>query len=260
MTSLDKFRTKISEGRPVFGVVLRSSETGVSELVAHTGLGFAWIGKEHSTLSMREVEGLVAALKNQDRVCLVRVPRNEANCLGKVVDMGADIVNAANVATPQQAEQVVRNARYYPAGRRSFSPASRSRRQGMDALSGERMREPNARSMVMLQIEPRKGMENLDRIARTKGVDTPFLGLGDLNQDLGIPGEFRRPQIAHSIERFSRVVCETGRIGAIPAMDTDVMNYCIGLGLRMISCAVDTALLREGLKHLRQRICSEVES
>lgn len=256
---LNNFKAKILEGHPVFGVVLRSPEVAFAELVGLTGFDFAWIDMEHSIMSLKQVETLIITLENQRCISLVRVSGNEADYIGKVLDMGADIVNVPHIETIEEAQQVVQNAKYFPVGRRGFSSCSRANKQGIDVLDKEKMQQKNNENMVMVQIESRKGMQNLDQIAQVEGIDILFLGLGDLSQDLGIPGQFQHSAIIEAINQFCQAVSKTGKIGAVPVADPDRINYYIDLGLRMICCGVDIILIKDALKRLMKNIHSRVK-
>jgi 2-dehydro-3-deoxyglucarate aldolase/4-hydroxy-2-oxoheptanedioate aldolase len=155
---------------------------------------------------------------------------------------------------------VVHGAKYFPMGRRGFSSCSRANRQGIDALSLETMRRINGENLVMVQVESKKGMENVREIAQVDGIDILFLGLGDLSQDFGIPGQFGHPKIMGAIREFSGAVSEAGKTAGAPVSDPERIDEFVRLGFRLFSCGVDVILFKNALQHLIQNINSRVRA
>ena len=260
MNTTDTFRNKLLSGKPVFGVVLKTPEIAFAELAGLTGFDFAWIDMEHSALNIREVETLVVTLENQGCASLVRLSENNPNLIGQVLDTGALMIDVPHVETQEDAEKVVLGAKYHPRGQRGFSSSSRITRQGLGRLDGARMAEENARNMVMAQIESKTAVENVSRIAGVDGIDILFLGLGDLSQDLGVPGEFRHPLLRDQVERFSKAVCPTGKILATIVPDPNDLEAYFRLGFRLFTCGTDIGLLGDALRTRLETIRSKLPS
>jgi len=247
MTGPKSLRERLAEGRAALGVVLRGVDTAVAELVGLVGFDFAWIDMEHSAMGFRDVEHLVLALDNRGCVPVVRVRHNEPNAIGQALDLGAEVVVVPHVDTAADAARAVAGAKYFPVGHRGFSSAGRSNRQGMDAITPEAMDGQNRRSMLMVQIESRAAVAGVDEIAAVDGVDILFLGLGDLCQDLGVPGRADDPRCRRAAEAVSRAARATGRIAATVLGDPADLDRWTGLGFRLFCCGVDVLLMRDAL-------------
>jgi 4-hydroxy-2-oxoheptanedioate aldolase len=248
MADFRDFRNKLRARQPRLGVVLRSAERAFAELVGLTGYDFAWIDMEHSCLELRDVETLILTLENAGCIPLVRVAGNVSQAIGQVLDMGARIVNVPHVDTVAEAEQAVRSAKYYPLGARGFSSCSRSNRQGLERLDETTMRKMNEESLVMVQVESAQGMQNLRAIAAVAGVDVLFLGLGDLSQDLGLPGDFQHPRLRDCAREFAQIVHQAGKISAIPLGNPAWAKEYAAWGFSMMCCGVDILLMRRALE------------
>ncbi|OPY89033.1 MAG: 2-keto-3-deoxy-L-rhamnonate aldolase [Smithella sp. PtaU1.Bin162] len=57
-------------------------------------------------------------------------------------------------------------------------------------------------SVVIVQIEHIKAIENLEAILCTSGVDGTFVGPYDLSGSLGCPGEFDRPEVRQALQHY----------------------------------------------------------
>lgn len=237
-----RFRERLAKRKPVFGIALTTAETAFAEIAAETGFDFAWIETEHTTISLAEVEHLVIALENRGCVPLVRVRTNEPNIIGQTLDMGARIVNIPHVDTVDEARQAVAAAKYYPMGRRGYASTTRSTRRGFDRLDIPFMTRKNAETMLMVQIESVKAVENADAIAALDGVDALFVGYADLCQDMGIAPDPKHPDCAHAIRDVGAAIRRHGKQGMFIAADPADIPYYADLGFRMIVAGMDTRL------------------
>lgn len=249
------FKRKLISREPVFGIALRGAETAVAELTAMTGFDFAWIDMEHSTLTFKDAERLIVTLENKGCVPLVRVPENNANAIGQVLDLGARIVNVPHIETAQDAAMAVKAAKYFPAGKRGISSCSRSNSQGLQPLDQKTMKITNAQNLVMVQIESAEALANLDSIAATQGVDILFLGLGDLSQDIGLPGQHQAPVCRRAIKKTGAAIQRAGRIGALFADTPQKTAHYRTLGFSMFICGIDVLLAKNALRQLHDELC-----
>ncbi len=124
----------------------------------------------------------------------MRVPATEYHFVARALDAGALGVMVPLVDTAEQAQRIVSFTRYPPEGRRgaAFGFAHDDYQGGEVA---EKMRAIHERTLVICMIETRAGLENVEAIAAVAGVDVLWLGHFDLTNFLGIPGQFRSPEV-----------------------------------------------------------------
>jgi 4-hydroxy-2-oxoheptanedioate aldolase len=245
------FAQRMAAGEPLLGVVLRSTDPALAELVGLAGFDFGWIDLEHSPLALRDVQAAVTALELRGCVPLVRVPSQDPNLIGQVLDMGARIVDVPHVESREQALAIVRAARFAPKGLRGFSSTTRANRFGGETGSPENLERQNRSTLVMVQIESRMGMERLEGIADLAGIDILFLGTGDLGQDLGVPGQRSHPLIQEACRRFVECALRAGKRAALPIGTPAELRERRKQGFSVFTCGVDLALLRTTLEALQ---------
>jgi 2-keto-3-deoxy-L-rhamnonate aldolase RhmA len=244
------FREKLAAGAPLFGLVLQNPVTAFAELIALSGFDFAWIDMEHTAMSFQDIERMIIALELHGCIPLVRVRENEPNQIGQVLDMGARIVNIPHVDTAGDARRAVYGAKYYPLGRRGYATVSRSTRHGMANLDIEMMREKNERTLLMVQIESEEAVRNAEEIAGVEGVDVVFIGYADLSQDMGINPDPLHPRCEEAAMRVGRALKRTGKPGAFFVSDPGRVPFYRDMGFTMISCGIDTLLLKNAAEKL----------
>ena len=95
---------------------------------------------------------------------------------------------APRVESAEEAAAIVRHCRFAPAGDRGV--AATFPHFGMRPIAlGDAVRELADATMVVVQIESKRGLANADLIAATAGVDVLLVGCTDLSVEIGKPAE-----------------------------------------------------------------------
>ena len=92
----------------------------------------------------------------------------------------------------EEAEKAVQYARYAPEGQRGISPYW-AMLAGLDF--NDVVRSANEETVLVLQIESKEAYENIDEIAKVKGIDVLFVGPTDLSATLGVITETNSPEV-----------------------------------------------------------------
>ena len=194
-------------------------------------------------MTFADVEQIIIALENSGSVPLVRVRENDANCIGQVLDMGARIVAVPHVDNAADARRAVQSAKYYPLGRRGYSTCNRSTRQGMQRLDLATMKEQNASTMLMVQIESEEAVRNAAEIAGVEGIAILFIGSADLSQDMGISPDLASEMQA-AVATVSKAIKAAGKIGGLTVSDPSSVASYSDLGFNLICCGLDTLVFK----------------
>jgi 4-hydroxy-2-oxoheptanedioate aldolase len=123
---------------------------------------------------------MIQAIELSGGTPIVRVPWNEPGIIGKSLDAGAHGVIVPMVNTREQAEAVVRSARYVPDGARSWGPVMAGMRHA------DNREWAGANVAVIPMIETTEAIANLDDILSVPGVDAIYVGPADLAISLGL--------------------------------------------------------------------------
>ena len=147
------------------------------------------------------------------------------------------------VQTVEEAEQAVASTRYPPRGVRGFASASRSSRFGRVKDYHTRCEEEIC---VLVQIETKQGLDNLEAIAGVEGVDGVFIGPGDLSAGLGYLGDQGNPAFRPVLEDAMRRIKATGKAPGILTGDEALARRCIELGCLFTAVGADSGILARG--------------
>lgn len=247
-------RLRIEGGGPALGLVCRTLSPVVVELIGLAGFDFVWIDMEHTAADLALVEHLCRAADAVGIESLVRVPdKSPANIL-RVLEAGAGIVNVPGVEERAEAEAVVRAAKYHPIGKRGYCTSSRGSGYGLGKKAEQIFRAANERVMTMVQIESVRGVENAAQICSVSGLDVVFIGVGDLSQDLGVPGQLDHPKVVDSVERVLEAIVAGGKTAAVQAETAEAARRWLERGVSILSCGVDIPIIGKSFLRIREEL------
>jgi 4-hydroxy-2-oxoheptanedioate aldolase len=236
-------KDKVQKGDPVFGTLLPIPSPEVVEILGLAGYEFLMLDMEHGPITVDVLGGLVRACRAVGVVPMARVPEDHPKTILRALDVGCVGVMVPQVETPQQAQAAVAATRYAPAGTRSLAGATAAASWGKTPLS-DHIAASNAAAMSVLQIETRRGLEAVEAIARTPGVDVLFIGPSDLSQSLGHPGAPNHPDVQAAIRRIIGAGRAAGvAVGMLTLTPDDVRTYS-ALGTTVFLDSLPRLLLR----------------
>lgn len=127
-----------------------------------------------------------------------------------------------------------------PRGRRTYGPVRAAMATGS--------REPADLEQVVcaVMVETVEGLERLDEIAETEGVDAIYVGPADLALALGLPPAYERDEPLHqeAIESILHACQRHGVVGGIHCADGAMASRRQTQGFRMMTVVNDLALVR----------------
>lgn len=199
LNNLEKFLEKTRSGETASGIVITSCDAALSELAADCGCDFVWIDMEHSPLTIVDVMHHVMALRGTSCAPFVRVASNLPHLLKPVLDLAPAAVIVPMVNTAEDAAAAIRACRY-PAdgGERGFA-LRRADGYGRDSL-GRYLDISRNEPLVIVQIEHREAVCNIDEILHLEELGGVCIGPCDLSASCGKPGNFDDPEIAAAID------------------------------------------------------------
>ncbi len=240
-------RRRLTEGRTAIGHMLMEFGTrGVAKIVEAAGTDFVLLDMEHSGIGLERIADLLAWFKATPLAPVVRVPGSLYHFIARCLDAGALGVMAPNVESAEQARTVVGAAKYAPEGHRGLGLGT-AHNDYVPPRPAEYLREANANTTVICQIESVRGLENLDAIASVPGVDVLWVGQFDLTQSMGIVAEFDHPGFLEALARIAAVARGHGKAAGAQPGNREQAAEWMKLGYNVISCSSDIAVYRTAL-------------
>ena len=213
-----------------------------AETMSSLGFDYLCVDLQHGMLSYDDLKYMLPAISNYDSVPFVRVPWNEPYEIMKALDAGAYGVIVPMVNNREEAALAVDSCRYPPDGHRSFGPIRAAMYGGRGYAQGA-----NEQIACIAMVETADGIDNLDEIASTPGLDGIYIGPSDLGYALGlspITGSQDEKHIA-TVEKI-RLTCKKHGIAAgIHTGSLDVTKNYLEQGFNMVTLGTDSAFLAQ---------------
>jgi 4-hydroxy-2-oxoheptanedioate aldolase len=209
MAELAGLRRRLQEPEPLTGALLSLPEPAVATILGTSGFDYVVIDAEHGPFTLASLRGVVEALAPTAVHTIVRVAANDPTVIKQTLELGVDGIQVPGVGSAADAAAAVRAIRYSPEGERGIG-VGRSTRYGLD-LPGY-LHEANARTAALVMIEDAAGVDAIEAIAATPGVDAIIVGPLDLSADLGVIGQTEHPRVTAAVER----IVAAGRAAGVP--------------------------------------------
>jgi 4-hydroxy-2-oxoheptanedioate aldolase len=206
-------KQKLFEGKQIFGYTISRLDVKLyCEVAQHWD--FIWFEMQHSTMSYRDVEEMIAACPRPVATPIVRVPDEFESSLQKATDIGALGIVIPTVDTVEKAVAGARYSRYPPEGRRSSGAGQAASIWGVNGVDYRKTINDNM--LVIVQIETPVGVSNAFNIASVQGVDVLLGSTGDMQNFSGLePGD---PEYQMFFTRIHDATLKAGKfLGAVPA-------------------------------------------
>jgi 4-hydroxy-2-oxoheptanedioate aldolase len=163
------------------GAWLSLANPYTAEALGHAGFDWVCIDLQHGQAVESDLRVLLPALHAGGATPLVRVASHEPSGIMRALDAGALGVIVPLVNTADEAAAAVAACRYPPAGKRSCGPL---RTAIHDAPFDPAVNDGEIACIAM--IETQAGLDNLEAILATPGLDALYIGPSDLAFALGL--------------------------------------------------------------------------
>lgn len=228
---------RLRQGAVVCSIKSNLSDSRAAEIAGLAGFDCYWTDMEHVPNDLGQIEKQILAAKAYQMDIIVRVSRGSYSSLVWPLEMDATGIMVPHVMSLADARQIVQMTRFHPIGKR---PVDGGNADGAFCAIdfNQYLEQANRNRLLIVQIEDREPLAELDEIAALPGIDMLFFGPGDFSQSIGHPGEWDNPLI----EETRRLIAETairhgkfaGTVGGIGSMD-----HLIDLGYRFINIGAD---------------------
>ncbi len=241
-------KSRLQKDRVVFGTMIRMVRSPeVVPVLAAAGWDFAVVDTEHCAFNPETLKELALVASYEKFDLLVRVPDKHYHQLAQTLDFGASGLIIPRVETAEQAALIVQSTKYFPLGQRGASKTSIGARFP-DCDTMEYLEWANQETLIVVQIESERGVENADEILAFEGIDAVMIGPFDLSQSMGIPGQMDEPSLKDACRRVIEACQRNGVAPGIHLQSYEAVERWVKEGMRFITFQYDMSLLRNSSK------------
>jgi 4-hydroxy-2-oxoheptanedioate aldolase len=234
------FKEGLKAGRQQVGLWVSLASPYSTEIVAGSGFDWLLLDGEHSPNDPPTVLPQLQAAAAYPVSTIVRPAWNDKVLIKRYLDVGAQSLLVPYVQTEEEARQAVEAVRFPLRGVRGVAGTTRAARFGRVKDYAKRAEEAIC---LLVQVETRLGLDNLEAIARTDGIDGVFIGPADLAAGLGHLGDMHHAEVQSAIQDAIKRIKACGKPAGILAMDEATARRYIEWGTLFTAVGMDAAIL-----------------
>lgn len=241
------FKEAILQGKPQLGLWISLCSNYAAESIATAGYDWVLLDMEHSPSDMATILGQLQAMQGSATVPLVRPFWNDSVLVKRLLDLGAPGLLFPMVQSAEEARAAVAATRYPPHGIRGVALTHRGNSFGR---ATDYLQKVNEENCVIVQVETRAALSQVQQIAEVDGVDGVFFGPADISADFGKLGTTMDADVWTEIRKAAALVREVGKpVGTLvtdPGFAIDLLNN----EFSFVACGTDAGLLARGADNL----------
>ncbi len=237
-------RRALLEREISLGAWMQIGHPACAEIFARAGFDWVCVDLEHGAIDLEATANIFRTIDGFDAVPVARLPLNDPVWIHRTLDAGARGLIIPMVKSAEEAEAAVREAKYPPRGVRGFG-YSRANMHGMDFESY--IASANDEIAMIMQIEHKDAIANIDAIVRVSGVDGCFIGPLDLSGSMGITGQMKHRDMLAALKRYREICTAAGLAFGMHIVrpTTENIAAAIGEGYTLIALGLDNVFLDE---------------
>lgn len=241
----NSFKTGLLQGKVQIGLWLSTTSSYMAEIAATSGYDWLLIDGEHAPNTVQDLYHQLQAIAPYASHPVIRPVEGNRSLIKQVLDIGTRTLLIPMVDTAEQARDIVSATRYPPIGTRGVGAGvARAARWGRVV---NYMAKANEELCLLIQMESKTALENLDEILQVEGIDGVFIGPADLSASLGYPDNAGHPEVQRVIEQSIRRIRAAGKAAGFLAVDPEMAKKVLEWGANFVAVGVDTNLYTSAL-------------
>jgi 2-keto-3-deoxy-L-rhamnonate aldolase RhmA len=234
------FRQRVLARETLVGTFLKTPTSHATEIIGALGFDFVVLDQEHSPFDRAAIDVALLAARAHNIPALVRVQGPET--ILSVLDSGATGVLVPHVIDADYARKVAGLCRYR--GARGYATSTRA--GGYTAVPmWKHIEKSDNEIVVVAQIEDPPALSHLDAIASVDGIDSLFIGRGDLTAAFADPQK-DPPQVRDASERIAAAALKAKKVVSVYTGGGPETTWLQSLGASMFVLSSDQGFLRNG--------------
>lgn len=244
------FKHALAQGQLQIGLWCSLASNQAAEIISESGFDWILLDTEHSPNEIPDLLAQLQAMQRGAATPIVRAAWNDAVLFKRIMDVGAQSLLVPFVQNPDEAKRAVAATRYPPAGIRGTAGSSRASRYGRVK---DYLKKANDEICLLVQVETRSALDQIEAIAKVDGIDGVFIGPSDLAASLGHIGDMQHPTVQKAIEEAAKRLKAVGKPAGILTPNEDEARRYIAWGYTFVAVGADVGILARGADALAQK-------
>lgn len=247
-----RFKNALTGAQVVRGTFITVGGPEVVEICGAVGLDFVLIDTEHTPVGWERISAMCLAGLYSGVFPIIRVHSIDRSLATRALDAGARGVMFPQVSNARDAEIAARSCRYPPLGTRGAA-STRNQAWGVGIPIADYLTAANDGVVCIVQVETAAAVAEVEEMAIVAGIDCLFVGLSDLSVDLGVPGQFRHPDVEAALDRVLAAALANGIAVGVPISDYTLAAGYLERGVTFFA-TTDRAIVATGMANFLRSI------
>lgn len=245
---LNEFKNKLKKNEFVYGFFMKTSDPMLTEIMGISGYDFVILDTEHGPTDIEHQQNNIRACELRGILPIVRIPYIDDNAIGKALDIGAAGIQISQVRCADDVKKIIKYAKFYPIGERGVCRFVRA--ANYSSLDRNIYFKRENEKIIIIQLEGKEAINNLDEILEVDGYDIIFIGPYDLSQSLGVPGQIDHPRVLGAmIDIVEKARLKNKVIGTFTD-DFTMVEKWKNLGVQYISYSTDSGVYFDSSRNI----------
>ncbi|HEY0567306.1 MAG TPA: HpcH/HpaI aldolase/citrate lyase family protein [Xanthobacteraceae bacterium] len=244
------FKHGLAQGLLQIGLWCSLCSNITAEVVCDSGFDWLLLDTEHAPNEIPDLLQQLQAVARGTATPIVRPAWNDTVLIKRVLDIGAPSLLIPYVQNADEARRAVAATRYPPAGVRGVTGTGRAARYGRVK---DYLKTAHTELCLLVQVETRSALGQLEEIASVDGIDGVFIGPSDLAASFGHVGNPQHPEVQAALEDAVRRLTAIGKPAGILTLNEDEARRYIGWGYLFVAVGSDLGLLTRGADTLAKK-------
>jgi len=245
----NRIKAKLEAGEVATIIGGHNNSTHMIDFFGPLGFDGFWLEGEHGTVTWDQIDDMARACDLWGMTSVLRVYSDEPWVITRALDRGVNGIVIPHVNTKEQAEKIVRSAKFGPLGQRGIYPSRRS--YGVP----DYFERANDEIMIVVLIEEMRAVENLAEILTVDHIDAFFVATGDLSQTMGHVMQTEHPKVIEVVDRAIRQIADAGRVAGALGLNDAMLERNLRSGARLLLKSYD-GWLRAGAQDYLSRVAA----
>jgi 4-hydroxy-2-oxoheptanedioate aldolase len=249
----NEFKHAIAAGKLQIGLWCSLCSNVAAEIVSHSGYDWLLLDTEHSPNEVPDILSQLQATQAGTASAIVRPAWNDMVLIKRYLDIGAQTLLIPFVQNADEARAAVAATRYPPDGIRGITGSGRASRYGRVK---DYLKNAGSEICVLVQVETRSALDQIEAIASVDGVDGVFIGPNDLSASFGQIGNWGHPDVQAALEDAVKRLKKIGKPAGILTPNEEEAKRFIQWGYTFVAVGSDIGLLAKNADGLAKRFKS----
>jgi 4-hydroxy-2-oxoheptanedioate aldolase len=244
------FKHALAGGKIQIGLWSSLASNIAAEIISDSGFDWILLDTEHSPNEIPGLLGQLQAVQRSSATPIIRPAWNDAVLAKRCLDIGAQTLLFPYVQNADEATRAVQSTRYPPVGIRGVAAAARASRYGR--VPGY-LGKANSEICVLVQVETRSALDQLEAIAKVEGIDGVFIGPSDLAASLDHIGNPQHADVQAAIKDAVDRLKKLGKPAGILTGNEEEARRYIDWGYLFVAVGADVGLLAKNADALAKK-------